>query len=231
MSGSRSIGRAVVEEGLKARLQPLLSAGGFGLFEGRVANRVVGERTDVLGLEFFSRSKLSAWGLPPNSFSLEAGCFFTFIPSVFGGEVAQGRISPQMCHIRVTPGRQMWQWRARRSPNVWAVDDEGKNLEKCLDDAADITRRSILPWFSQFDDLGNFERVLLEESEEMRSGWGFGAKGSPVRALLTGLVATRLGHSEIARAHLMQALESQGLNDLAGSDGPLRAAREALDQQ
>lgn len=230
MSGGGGIGRTVVDEGLKTKLQPLLSDAGFGLFRGGAARRVVGERVDVLGIESFSRNKLLEWGLPANSFSLEAGCFFSFLQPLFGREVVQEKITPQMCHVRVTPGRQVWQWRARHSPNVWAVDDEGKNLERCLDDAADVIKKSVLPWFSRFGDLNSLERVLLEEPEEMRRWWGFGAKGSPVRSLLTGLVAARLGHAEIARVHLRRALESPGLNDLAGSDAPLRAASEALKQ-
>lgn len=133
-----TVTRKDVQERLRQELTPLLEAAGFGKFRGPVATRAVGDRTDAFGIQFFPRTKLSNWGLPLNSFSLEAGCFFSYFPRLDGADEG-APVDPLACHLRMTPRRRIWQFAARGSPNVWAVDERGRSLEKCVRDAVGVT--------------------------------------------------------------------------------------------
>lgn len=229
-SPSAQLRREVVKERLVNAIQPLLTSAGFSAVNADVSYRSVAQRVDVLSFEFFPTEKLAKWGLPRNSFSLEAGCFFKFLPPIFGSvDGSEPRhLRPAMCHVRLSPSRTLWQLRARHSPNVWAVHEAGKNLDRCVGDAVKVVESKVIPWFLRFDELRELERTLISDDEDMQRGWGFGAKASPVRALLLGLVAAKLGHADVARPNLLLASRSPGLNELAGNDRPLNAALSAL---
>lgn len=222
-----TLARRDVQEKLRQVLWPVLESVGFGI-RGDVATRQLGERTDALAVQFFPPSKLASWGLPINSFSLEAGCFFSYLPRMDGlGE--QEPIDPLACHVRLTPHRTMWQFRARQSPNIWAVDERGRNLGKCAQDATRVARDVVVPWFSTFDNIDRLKRLLLQEAEDFQKGWGFGRLGSPVRCLLGGLVAAKAGDKAVARDYLLRALASPALAEPEGRH-LAEAARAGLEQ-
>lgn len=229
MATKEPLQREVVRARLQQGLQPLLTARAFSGFQNDVSTRATPTRTDVVAVQFFPKGKLAKWGLPSNSFSVAVGSQFSFLPAVFGKEAGQSKQpNPALCHVRLTPSRGIWQLRGRRHPNIWVVDENGKNLEKCAEDAARVLSTAVLPWFSRFDDLQELERTLLEDEEQFDKAWGFGRKGSPLRKLLLGLVAAQLKHFDIARDNLNQAVEHHGLVELAGSDEPLHMARKVL---
>lgn len=222
-----TLARRDVQDRLRQVLWPMLESVGFGI-KGDVATRQLGERTDALAVQFFPANKLATWGLPMNSFSLEAGCFFSYLPRM-DGLAAQEPIDPLACHVRLTPHRRMWQFRARKSPNIWAVDERGRNLDRCAQDATRVAMDIVVPWFSTFDDIDRLKRLLLDEPEDFQKAWGFGRLGSPVRCVLGGLVAAKTGDKAVARDYLQRALASPALAEPEGTH-LAQAARAGLEQ-
>jgi hypothetical protein len=104
------------------------------------------------------------------------------------------------------------------------VDAEGKNLGWCMQDVLHRIPDAVA-WFARLGDKNEVLRILQEEKEDLFELWGFGNNPSPIRSYLSGYVALSIGDTELARAELQAAVESNCFTYLFSSvDGAINRA-------
>ena len=111
------------------------------------------------------------------------------------------------CHFRgrlkpsVTP-------RPTELADIWNVDEQGRNLLRCIEDVAEKLP-DMEAWFNRLADISEVLSILLNRDEDMNGLWGFGRNPSPVRSYLTGYVALAAGENGLARDNLKDAVQSE----------------------
>ena len=188
--------KAVTKE-IRARIWPLLKEQGFTRFSSRTAWRDSEGQVDVVNFQSFNRYNADVMGVTPFSFSVNLGCYLTYVPPTWPPKTKEGQLMPQEseCNFRGRLSPTVSQPGSKQS-GVWSVDDEGRNLPWSIQDVVGQLRSEVL-------------RVLLEDGEDMELLWGFGRRPSPIRSYMTGYVALSMGMQDLAREKLDEAVASK----------------------
>ena len=212
-----------VNKEIRQRIRPLLKGRGFSQFTARNSWRFHDDRIDVINFRSFNQYMATALGCTTFSFAINLGCFLTCIPQDVPEKSKDGLRLPEeyQCHFRCGLRRSIWQcirqWRLRR-PDIWFIDRRGKNLSAVVEAAKTRLEQDGLTWFERFSTREEVLRILLEEPEDMRRLWGFGANPSPMRSYLVGHLASAMGKTELAEEHLAAARQSGCFNPLLSKE-------------
>ena len=205
-----------VSRGLKTHIRPLLSSLGFRAFTTRSAWRYGDHGVDVVTFPSFNSYSAGVLRVTTFSFSVSLGRFFLDVPPVGGPLKFKGneaRPDEALCPFRCRLHRDLVQ-RACTDRGIWSVDEDGANLDEVLADVAAVIARELPYLFGQLDGHAAALEILEEQEERMESGWwGFGNHGSPVRLLLIGYFALRVGRFRQAHRSLLAAYESGCFDD------------------
>lgn len=197
-----------VSKEIRGRVWPLLKEAGFTRFTTRTAWRDSDGKVDVLNFQSYNAYNASVLGVTPFSFSVNLGCFLTYVPPQWPPKVKDGHLMPDEaeCQFRRRLPRTITQ-PGNEHAGLWSVDEQGRNLLWCIQDVVEQLPEA-LAWFARLGDHSEVLRVLLEQDEDMNVLWGFGRRPSPVRSYLSGYVALKLGRQELAREKLREAVQS-----------------------
>jgi uncharacterized protein DUF4304 len=217
---------SVVNKEIKSVIRPLLQFAGFAGFTSRTAWRYSQQKIDVINFQSFNSFLATGVGCTTYSFAVNLGCSFDAIPRSERIKRKNGSMRPEEyeCHFRRALQKSIHQPKLKRG-DIWYVDPSGENLESVIADAKKAIDDIGLPWFEQFNDLNEVLRTLVEDSEAHESTWGFGAKPSPNRNIMTGFVALALGKTTLARTHIQKALDSGCLREF---EARMRAALQGM---
>ena len=202
----------IVNKQIRSEVRPLLKEAGFTRFTARNSWRYTGPRIDIINFQSFNSYKASVMGCTTYSFTVNLGCYFTDIPDRFGETHLKKKDKDPRpleydCSFRGGLHRRFTQ-PEYEDRSIWYIDPRGRYLEKALHDVRKAIAQDGLPWFERLADPAHVLQILLEQEENMNELWGFGRNPSPIRHYLTGYFALNLGHNELARRHLNEALKS-----------------------
>lgn len=181
---------------------------GFSAFSSRTAWRYAGQQIEVINFQSFNRYKADVLGITTFSFAVNLGSYLSYIPPQWPPKVKDGKQVPEesSCHFRGRLSRKISQ--SHKYTDIWLVEDDGRNLGWCIRDVQQQLPLA-MQWFERLRDKNEVLRILLKDSEQMGSLWGFGKNPSPIRSYLSGYVALSLGQREIAQSKLKEAAESK----------------------
>lgn len=201
---SRSVNKAIA-----SIVRPMLKKHGFSKFTQRTSWRFSGETIDVLNFQSFNSHLAEGLKCTTYSFSLNLGCYFSYIPDQFPVKSKEGLKLPQeyQCQFRGKLNRSFKQDGLDRT-DIWYIDPEGLYLEQAITDAAAQILTKGLPWFARYASPSDVLRTLQESDEKMSDAWGFGCNPSPIRHYMTAYTARRLGNSTLEEQCLAKAIES-----------------------
>jgi hypothetical protein len=222
----------VVRKRVVEAIGPILERGGFAHFDGNKAWRHCDKWVDVVEVNFIRAQYRKAWTTTPQSPSLAAGRYLTFVPEdALTGPVKinDGRAWPSepMCHFRKIIYKSFKQ-RETKEPNIWFVGIHGEYLDECLSDMRHLTETQIIPWFNRLDDLDVVLQLLLSGSADMegkdpdpvwRGSWNFTNFFS--RHVVAGLVAFELEQWGLTAERLAPVIERGGVVGRKGQIFPL----------
>ncbi|MDR7149739.1 hypothetical protein J2W49_001694 [Hydrogenophaga palleronii] len=200
--------KAVTKE-IRGRIWPLLKEQGFTRFSSRTAWRDSEGQVDVVNFQSFNRYNADVMGVTPFSFSVNLGCYLTYVPPTWPPKTKEGQLMPQEseCNFRGRLSPTVSQPGSKQS-GVWSVDNEGRNLPWSIQDVVGQLPE-VHRWFGRLSDRSEVLRVLLEDGEDMELLWGFGRRPSPIRSYMTGYVALSMGMQDLAREKLDEAVASK----------------------
>ena len=198
-----------VNKRIKAVIWPLMRDSGFSQFTSRTAWRYGPQRIDVVNFQSFNSYLANSVGCTTYSFCVRLGSSFEAIPKWERVKRKDGLLRPEEyeCHFRIALQKSVTQPKLKRR-DVWYVDPAGENLEMVIADAKAVIAETGREWFRRFDDMQEVLRTLLEDRESGDGTFGFGAKPSPMRDLMTGFTALSLGKTDLARERIQKALDS-----------------------
>jgi hypothetical protein len=181
---------AVTRE-IRREIWPVLQQNGFDTFRGRSAWRHSQGKIDVVNLQSFNSYLANGVGCTTYSFSLNLGCFFTFVPPASTRVTEKDGVQlPQEfeCHFRRRLQKTLRQPELRRT-DTWLIKPDGKYLKESISDALTRIQVDGLSWFARFERQEEIKRTL--ERDDEGETWGFGTKDSPIRHLLLGSLELR----------------------------------------
>lgn len=200
-----------VNKHIREHIRPGLKKHGFTEFTARSAWRQRPDRIDVVNFQSFNSYLAESVGCTTYSFSVNLGCFLTYIPGQRPNiKEKDGLLLPEEydCPLRARLERTFKQKELQRT-DIWYIDPGGKYLIPALHDVNQQIHRVALPWFDRLSDDEEILRILLEEPEDMDNLWGFGSDPSPIRAFLTGYAALQVGRRDLAKTKLREAYETE----------------------
>lgn len=199
-----------VNQSIKKHIIPFLKKNGFEIFTSRTAWRHFDKKIDVINFQSFNSYHANVLNCTTYSFSVNLGIFFEDIPFPYDYKVKEkfGLKCPQEyeCHFRRSLLKDLKQ-NELKNEYIWFVDSEGKYLDLAIQDVRDRLTSSALSWFSRFENEKEVIRTLIEDNENNKIAWGFGAKSSPNRSYKTGYIALALGDYKLASAGLKKAID------------------------
>lgn len=193
-----AVGRKELRKHLVEALHPILSAEGFGRFEGYIARRQCADWVDVVQLRFDVDYEEQDYGLV-----VEVGRHFLLADiSMWFGAVSRrnGEVWPDItdCHFRKFLFRCRAQW-GNNPRNVWSIGLHGERLEKALSDVTRLVEEETLPWFVWISDLSRVldltQDGIFDSEGKNRDAMLRGMNGCPPswgRAVLGAFLAFRL---------------------------------------
>lgn len=200
---SRTVSRQI-----RAEIWPVLKAAGFDEFLTRTAWRHSPRRIDVINFQSFNAYLAERVGCTPFSFSLNLGCFLTFVPSLSGRHirVKNGQLLPEEyeCHLRRRLLKAIRQSELKRA-DTWFIGSNGEQLVECIGDALTQIQSRGMPWFQRFDADEEILRTIADDNEG--ETFGIGAKDSPNRHALLGYAELSRNNAAAACEHLNLALK------------------------
>ncbi len=205
-----------VNKQIREHIRPGLKNNGFTVFTSRSAWRYRKDRIDVINFQSFNSYLAESLGCTTYSFSVNLGCYLTYIPQQrLNMKAKNGLLLPAEydCPLRGRLKRRFRQSELRRK-DIWYIDDKGRYLTRCMQDVNEQIQRAAFPWFDKLGSDKHILRILLEEPEDTQGVWGFGANPSPIRSFLSGFVALHLGQYVTAKEKLREVYESECFLDL-----------------
>ena len=216
----------VVNKEIRSAIWPLLKHAGFEHFSPRTAWRHLPDQIDVLNFQSYNSYNAGVLGVTTYSFSVNLGCFLTYIPPQWPPKTKGDLPTPleSECQFRARLHRKIPQ-PGNPHADIWSISEDGRNLTESLAEVARQIKDVAFSWFEILRDRREVLRILQTEPGEMGKLWGFGRNPSPIRYYLLGYVAHSIGESQLARESLDAAVASGCFNSLFGDiDGALSRA-------
>ena len=198
---------AVVNRPIRALVWPILRDHGFTAFTSRSAWRQHESGVDVVNFQSFNRYLADSVGCSTFSFAVNLGISLACVPDDGPPPTRAGVACPEeyACHIR----RRLHSTLSTlpRYPDIWLVNEDQAECEATVQATALELVETALPWFDAFRDPRAVYALLLDEREPPDALTQLpGAPGSPIRNIVSGYVALKLGQEEQAASHLRHAL-------------------------
>jgi len=172
----------VVSRRIRGDIWSRLRTLGFGRFTERTARRHRDRRVDVINFQSFNRYLADRVGCTTFSFSVNLGCFITFLPGYSPRPVREkgGVLLPQEyeCQFRRRLQKTILQPELLRT-DTWFIGPNGEYLAESIIDAIQLIQQEGIHWFERLSDDRELLRTLVEDDEG--ETYGFGAKQSPIR--------------------------------------------------
>lgn len=151
----------------------------------------------VINVAYYSSLDAVQYNCSHNSFSIEFGIYYDFIPSLYK-PVNNRRPHITDCPLRRGLHKIMTQ---PEFPNrrVWCANADLSNWPRLVADATTAIQFA-LPWFDHFSNLEIAYEFISKGREDMQGTWGMGNPGSPLRRFFKAYLARQLGKSDEANA-------------------------------
>ncbi len=151
----------------------------------------------VINVAYYSSLDAAQYNCSQNSFSIEFGIYYDFIPSLYK-PVNDRRPHIKDCPLRRNLHKIMTQ---PQFPNrcVWCANADLSNWPSLVADATSAIQIA-LPWFDHWSTLENAYDFISKGQEDMQGTWGMGNTGAPLRRFFKAYLARQLGKSDEASA-------------------------------
>ena len=196
-----------VNRHIRGVVWPILRDHKFTTFTARSAWRRHELGVDVVNFQSFNRYLADAVGCSTFSFAVNLGISLACIPADHTVPTRAGVACPEeyACHIRRRVNSTLPT--LPQHPDIWLVSDDEAQCEATVQASALELVETALPWFDAFRDPAAVYGMMREERQPPDALTQLpGAFGSPIRNIVTGYVALRVGEREQAELHLRQAL-------------------------
>ncbi len=207
-----------VSASIRKVVHPCLRDNGFQRFSDRHAWRLHDDRIDVVNFQSFNSYTAASIGCTTYSFSVNLGTYFRFVPDhivIARNPWTNKRKLPKEyeCLFRGSLLRSFPQKELDRR-DVWYIDPRGRYLDGAMENARLLLNGEGMLWFERFDHESEILGLLLDGDQKMPYLWGFGNRPSPVRSLLTGYLALKLGQNQLAVTELENAAAHTGFDGI-----------------
>lgn len=151
----------------------------------------------VINVAYYSSRDAVQYNCSENSFSIEFGIYYDFIPSLYK-VVANRSPGIAQCALRRNLQKVMTQ---PEFPNqvVWCANSDLSNWPSLIADATSAIQIA-LPWFAHLSNLENAYEVISKAPHDPNGTWGQGNPGSPIRRFYKAYFAKKLGKIDVANA-------------------------------
>jgi hypothetical protein len=177
-----------IQRRIKKKIQELCTADGFV----RVRNewqKTTGEVTQVVSLGWQNKHTFLLKKPVSTCFFIELGHHYSFM-SIYVPNI----VACQMRTLSQKSIQQPWiDWK-----DIWAVAENGEDIEEILSDIERSWREYAQPWFKTYLDFENTLHAFQFAASESREGSTLGMIPCPGRAEKTALMAIHLGKTKLA---------------------------------
>lgn len=189
---------AVTKE-INSCIKPFLKKNGFDKWTSRTYWRYLSDRIDIIDFQSFNSYNANVIGCTTFSFSINLSCFLRYIPSEtkIKYKNTDPRPSEYQGHFRRRLKKGITQTELE-TKDIWFIDNHGANLIDVMIDCGNQIQNIGLSWFNKFETKEKVLNILINDSMDMESTWGFGNFDSPIRNEYTAYTAIELGKYELA---------------------------------
>jgi hypothetical protein len=220
-----------VNRELRAVVRPALQTHGFSAFTSRTAWRYREGRIDVVNFQSFNDYLATGVGCTTFSFTLNLGIYLLDQPPPgrpLREKGGQARPEEWLCHLRFHPHRTLEQPELGRR-DIWYLDPGGRYLEAAVRDARTVILEVGLAWFDRLSTDAVIFALLMSDRDIGEDGTELpGRPGAPVRNLVAGYLAQRMGRFVDAHRLLARALEQYRAMDDSFSTHGSRVPRQPM---
>ena len=175
MPGDMTSTSAIVNRSLRARVCPILRAGGFERVDARSGWRWIDEVVWVVKIRAVGHYFSEVTGWPPGSIGVSLGVMYSFMPHGETKVDQEGRMLPEehACNLRSSLVceldqkdllRRLQNPAERKRRDLWWVDPDGRNADEVAGDIGRALAETGLPWFGQRTSLAG--ALALVEAQD-----------------------------------------------------------------